>query len=686
MKTQQHPMKVILLVVIVLIAVIAPPLHSQSPPLLNPLTQSQFVHPLPNPLQPSFVFVPTSGNHYDIGVYQFQQDLGLKDAVGNALLTTVWGYGYAGNPSSATYPGRTFVVNSGEQVTVRWTNNLVDQQGNPLPHLLPVDRTVHWAMPMQPAYPASGVPVVTHLHGGHTESASDGLPEAWFTPGFSQTGIGWMKETYVYDNDQQSATLWYHDHALGITRLNVFAGLAGFYIIRDQSETVLNLPSGPYEIPIVIQDRMFTADGQLYYPSTPENPGEPNPSVMPEFFGDFILVNGEVWPVLDVQPRKYRFRLLNGSDSRFYNLFFSSGQKFFQIGTDDGLLNAPVPLDQLLLAPGERADVIVDFSQPSLWGKTIVLRNNAKAPYPKGEAPDPRTIGRIMAFRVGVGPVSDNSQLPSILRPSTIPRLVQTGATRELILFEGVDEYGRILPMLGTAAEGKKFWEDPITENPTLNDVEVWNVYNATEDAHPIHLHLVSFQVLDRQKFKADVDPKTGALTNIKLIGKPKQPSPEEAGWKDTAPMYPGEVTRVIARFDRVGRYVWHCHILSHEDHEMMRPYEIVAPSLPQTTLRKALVEGAILTYSVDQNVPNPFNPTTQISFSIPKESHVNLQVFDLMGRVVATLVDEVLPAGTHAAVWNGRSSDGRIMASGVYFYTIRAERFLASKKMMLLK
>jgi spore coat protein A len=267
--------------------------------LLDPLTQPKFVNPLPNPLDPGFVFQPTvpGGTNYEIGVYQFSQNLGLVDPVtGQPLSTTLWGYGTS--PETATYPGKTLQATTDVPISVHWTNNLVDESNEPLPYLLPVDTSVHWADPGN--YPASGVPIVTHLHGGHTESASDGLPDQWFTPSFAQTGPTWAKETYQYDNDQQAATLWYHDHALGITRLNVYAGLAGFYILRDDRDTglpdnPLGLPTGEYEVPIVIQDRMFTENGQLYYPSEPEVPGAPDPSVLPEFFGDFILANGQTW-------------------------------------------------------------------------------------------------------------------------------------------------------------------------------------------------------------------------------------------------------------------------------------------------------------------------------------------------------------------------------------------------------
>lgn len=550
-----------------------PVLKAASPDLLDPLGQPKFVNPLPNPLDPSFIFQPTTsgGTHYDIGVYQFQQNLGLRAPTGSPLMTTVWGYGTEVQPP--TYPGRTFIAQKDQPVTVQWRNALTGPAGAPLPHLLPVDTSIHWANPT--GWPLSGVPIVTHLHGGHSRSDSDGLPDAWFTPNGGPTGR-LFSEPYVYDNDQQGATLWYHDHALGITRLNVYAGLAGFYLLRDANEASLNLPLFPYEVPIVIQDRMFTAAGELFLPSEPEGAGAPNPSVLPEFFGDFILVNGQAWPVLDVEPRRYRLRLLNGSDSRFYNLFLSSGQPFVQIGTDAGFLAAPVALDQLTLGPGERADVIVDFTGRA--GQTIVVRNEAKTPFPGGETIDPRTVGQIMAFRVSkplAGP--DTSSVPGNLRPlyGPIQPLTPVAKTRQLLLFEGTDGFGRLMPMLGTLSAGPMMWDEPVTENPLLNEIEVWEIFNLTEDAHPIHLHLVSFQILNRQKFHGGRMMMMVPPQQVRVIGQPKPPEANERGWKDTAQMFPGEVTRIAARFDRPGEYVWHCHILSHEDHEMMRPFVV---------------------------------------------------------------------------------------------------------------
>ena len=568
--------------------------------LLDPLTQPKFVNDLPIPKRVD----ATSGGFFEVHMTQFQQHLGIIDPLTQApFMTTVWGY-------NGTYPGPTFVAQEDTPVSFLWKNELVED-GLPLPHLLPVDTTLHWADPE--GWPASGVPTVTHLHGGHTESASDGLPEAWFTPAFALTGPDFVKETYTYDNDQEAATLWYHDHTLGITRLNVYVGLAGFYLLRDENEQSLIdndiIPGDPYENEMVIQDKYFKSDGELFFPTEPSK--EPEASVLPEIFGDFILVNGMAWPVLQVEPRKYRFRLLNGSDSRFYVLQFRDSmedgipRQFLQIGTDDGLLPFPVPLTQLIIGPGERADLVFDFSEFN--GQEIFLRNFGPDEPFKGLNPDgtlsdgeggalppadPSTTGQIMKFEVDLA-LSDTPDATidsdTRLREDIIP-LVQTAPTRELVLFEGLDSSGRIEPLLGTLEDGSLEWFEAITEKPRLNDVEVWEIYNATEDAHPIHLHLVAFQIINRESFEGRLEDKIQpehdgtfgighVLKDVVLFGDVTPPEPNERGLKDTVQTFPGKVTRVIAKFDREGLYVWHCHILSHEDHEMMRPYEVVRVS-----------------------------------------------------------------------------------------------------------
>jgi spore coat protein A len=557
------------------------------PLLLGALAQPRFVNPLPNALAPAFAFQPAGTNpdgtfHYEIQMAPFSQSVGLV-GVGPAAL---WGYGSSDTGQGPTYPGRTFHVRKDTPITVRFTNALVDGWGLPIGrHLLPVDTSLHWAFShLDEEIEDIGVPLVTHLHGGHTESASDGLPEFWFTPGFAVTGPQWVKETYTYDNDQEAGTIWYHDHALGITRLNVYAGLAGFYIVRDEFDTGLpdnpiGLPSGDQEVGFAIQDRMFTTDGQLYYPAGPQTKTSPEPSVQPEFFGDVILVNGQAWPKLDVQRRKYRFRILNGSDSRFYSLRLNrTGRKpltIWAIGTDGGLLAAPVELKgALVIAPGERADVIVDFAEVGL-GERIVVTNNAATPFPFGDPVAP-PADQIMAFDVSLELPAGFADLPlpTSLRNGGAFTTGQPARRRELLLFEGSDDHGRIFALLGTADGGHREWDDPVTERVPFGDVEEWVVYNTTPDAHPIHVHLPQFELLWRAPFRAVQDRKSGALRNIRLGAKMPTPAWEQ-GPKDTAQMLPGEATAFRARFDRAGEYVWHCHILSHEDHEMMRRYTV---------------------------------------------------------------------------------------------------------------
>jgi spore coat protein A len=655
---------------------------------LDPQTHPKFVNPLPIPAR----IDATAGGRFDVSIEETIQWLGLVDPSGARLHTRVWGYGMAAGgrtgrggvgklARNATYPGPTFVAMRDVPLDVKWLNNL------PGRHLLPVDPTVHWANPAQ-----GGIATVTHLHGGHTESASDGLPESWYTKGFRETGPTFVKQTLTYHNDQESATLWYHDHALGITRLNVYAGLAGFYLLRDANELQLAadgvLPTGPYEVEIAIQDRMFSATGELFYPADSDElpPEAPRPSVLPEFFGDFILVNGAAWPIFDVEPRKYRLRYLNGSDSRFYVLEFRDAmdapRAFLQIGTDGGFLEQPVALTQLVLGPGERADLVVDFA--GLMGGEILLRNLGPdgpfggLPVDPAEVADAGTTGQIMKFRVSkpLAPQPDASvDARTSLRAERIPRLAPTGATRQLILIEGEDEYGRLHPMLGTVADGMMHYMEPVTENPMLDDVEVWEIYNTTEDAHPIHLHLVQFQILDRQSFTADQDPMTGALSNIRTVGPRRRPLDNEDGFKDTAQMFPGEVTRVIARFDLEGLYVWHCHILSHEDHTMMRPY-YVGP-MPGMTATAPLALS---------NAPNPFNPSTRIRFALPAAGRVELRIFDVAGRLVRDLASGTFAPGEHEVVWDGKNTAGRRSPSGVYFYRLTAGDAVLVKRMVMLK
>ena len=438
--------------------------------------------------------------------------------------TRVWGF-------NNSFPGPTFETRSGEALLVEWANELPEK------HFLPIDTNLHGAEKDKPE-----VRSVIHLHGGRTPPASDGYPEDWYVPGKSATNY--------YPNRQDATLLFYHDHAMGINRLNVYAGLLGLFVIRDPVEDALQLPRGKYEVPLVICDRLLHKDGQLEYPVS----GIPGAPWVPEVFGNAVLINGKLLPYLDVEPRKYRLRILNGSNANFYRLSFAEGLGFHVIGSDQGLLETPVALERLQLAPAERADLIVDFSQHA--GKQLAMISD---------------LQRLMQFRVSGQSAPDKSLLPGKLR--AIQKIDETKAikTRRLTLDEHLDWANQSTGML----LNNTLWDMPVTENPVINTTEIWELVNLTEDSHPIHLHLVRFQILDRRPF--DVTEYLNTHT-LRFTGDAVPSRAAEAGWKDTARAEPGMVTRIIVPFEGfTGRYVWHCHILEHEDNEMMRPYEVLA-------------------------------------------------------------------------------------------------------------
>ena len=499
-------------------------------PGLCPVVLEPFVDalPLPAPMQPVEGSVGGAAR-YVMPITQFLQQLHR-----DLPPTTCWGYG-------GGFPGPTLEAIRGMPITVVWTNDLRDPAGDFLTeHYLPVDVCLHG-----PDHAGSTPRTVVHLHGGHVPPGADGYPENTFLPGESAE--------YVYPNNQPPATLWYHDHALGITRLNVYMGMAGFYLVRDAEEESLGLPSGEFEVPLAIQDRSFHPDGSFKYPSAWQE----------HFFGDTILVNGKVWPYLNVRQGQYRLRLLNGCNSRVLALGLSSGDTFHQIGTDSGLLSAPVPLQEVLLAPGERADVVIDFSGYAP-GSEILLINGAPTPFP-GE-PGIGVITNVMKFVVQSGGATHTDPLPETL--IAVPLLDETNAvvTRDFVLRKEDDPCtGRRWTINGL------LWDD-ITEYPVLGTTEVWNWINQSGSVHPMHMHLVLFQVLDRQAFDM-------VNNEVMPVGPRIPPPPEERGWKDTVRVNPSEITRVIARFeDYTGTYPYHCHILEHEDHEMMRQFTVVAP------------------------------------------------------------------------------------------------------------
>lgn len=711
----------------------------------TPLSGAKVLHNLGfvNPL-PTFVGKRVTGSSLQAAMFEFQQRV-LPDSIYSGLAqpfakgTFLWGYavGRAGASASPVYPGVTVEATKGTATTVKYVNNL---PRNPaLRPYLTYDQTIHWADPLNAGHtdrsPFNGpIPTVVHLHGAEDQSTSDGAPEAWFTnngihgPGyFTQSPTQANAAIYNYPNNQQATTLWFHDHTLGVTRLNVFAGLAAFYFLRDQFDTglpgnALGLPAGNQEVELMIQDRQFDTNGQLLFPDSDANPslvdGPPsNPQIhpfwIPEFFGDTMVVNGRTWPSLQVEPRRYRFRVVNACNARFVRMGLVDGSNkvgpaMFQIGTDGGLLDAPIkllglpepvnnndpsPTTRLFLAPSERADIMIDFAGQQ--GKAFTLTNDGQVPFPSG---DPLAVNdptrQIMQFKVNL-PLSsrDNTYDPSTGNPlrggrnqePAIVRLANpaTGAlaagvtpavTRQLVLFEfesptdaggntadtpiedlvnntkwnGHRDGGGNVAIPGSTADqsGQGIL---MTELPRVGSTEVWEFINITEDAHPIHIHLIQFQLLNRQPIALDSEgeptyldawaqafpggtfngegadgtwspvtyqPGTiipgygppnnyftpnadGALGGNPafspfLSGPPIPPNPNEAGWKDVAKLFPKFVNRYVIRwapqavaingvspgqnlfsFDptKGPAYVVHCHILDHEDNEMMRPY-----------------------------------------------------------------------------------------------------------------
>ncbi|WP_328655226.1 multicopper oxidase domain-containing protein [Micromonospora sp. NBC_00330] len=572
----------------------------------------KYVAPLRIPPAMPAVATGPERDEYVIAVRQFRQQI-LPPSWPR---TTVWGYGSTAHPGSFGYPAPTIMARVGRPVRVTWVNQLVDDRGDYLPHLLPVDPTLHWANPGggnagrdqhghrdgDPRGYRGPVPQVVHLHGGHSLQESDGHSEAWYLPvardlpsdfavcGSSydefrsrfteRSSLRWSagSATFEYANDQAPATLWYHDHTLGITAQNVYAGPAGFYLLGGTGDLPDGVLPGPgpaqddppdaryHDIPLMIQDRSFTADGDLLYPSGHSSPG----------VGSTIVVNGRTWPSLTVQRRRYRFRLLNGCNSRFLLLSVAAHATarparpvlpVWQIGSDGGFLPEPVPHERVTLGPAQRVDAIVDFTDVPVGTELYLVNEGPDWAYTGGrpgvdfDPADPHTTGQVLRFVVTDAVGADSSVPPEQLRLPSHSRLGPAQRVRRLSLNErrsggsmimllGVlDERGRGLPLR---------WSDPVTEQPTLGDTEVWEVRNFTRHVHPVHLHQVQFELLGRGHSGRSL------------------PGLGDRGRLDTVLAYPWEVTRIKAHFDLPGRYAWHCHLLEHEDNEMMRPLNVL--------------------------------------------------------------------------------------------------------------
>jgi len=493
---------------------------------LDPSTLTPFVDPLPIPRVAKPAGSRANPEHpgekipyYSLAMREVRQKVHR-----DLPATRMWAF-------EDSFPGPTLEMQSGQPIIVEWANSLPDR------HFLPIDHTLHGAEKSLPE-----VRSVIHLHGGRTPADSDGYPEDWVVPGKSQTCF--------YPCKQDAALLFYHDHAMGINRLNIYAGMQGLCIVRDRLEAGLNLPSGKYEIPMLICDRLLRSDGQLFYPVSPR----PEHVWVPEVFGNAILVNGKLLPYLEVEPRKYRFRIMNGSNGRFFRFSLANKSVFHVIGDDQGLLSAPVGVKRIPLAPAERTDIVMDFS--GMAGTNVKLVSDSLD---------------VLEFRVAAKAAPDPSALPATLRA---PFRLDPGTavqTRRLTLDEQLDGVQRSMGMLLNNTP----WHMPITEKPVLGTTEIWELVNLTDDSHPIHLHLVRFQILDRRRFDTFEFMSKGTL---RFTGPVQPPEAHEAGWKDTVRADPAMVTRIIVPFEGyAGRYVWHCHILEHEDNEMMRPYEVLA-------------------------------------------------------------------------------------------------------------
>jgi FtsP/CotA-like multicopper oxidase with cupredoxin domain len=645
---------------------------------LDPTRVPKFQTPLLiPPVMPRADTISQSGgkpvDYYEISMKQITQQIlpaGLP-------ATTVWGYGAIAAQNNRgllihNAPSLTIEASFHRPVRVKWINELVDGKGNFLPHLLPVDPTLHWANPPggianrdgrptfteTPGRYRGPIPMVTHVHGAvGVADDSDGYAEAWYLPAANNIPADYAREgtwykffagkaagaygvewgpgfaTFQYPNENRASTIWYHDHTLGMTRLNVYAGPAGFYLVRggpDGDDAVRDSrtggraslpgpaprendkfpPNKPYrEIPIAIQDRSFNTDGSLFYPDSrvffdgivhdyiPE--GEFSPIWNPEFFGNTIMVNGNTWPYQTVERRRYRLRFLNGCQSRFLILDFNAiqGVAVWQIGNEGGFLSAPVNVtddhgNRLLMGLAERADVIVDFTNVPA-GNYVLGNVGPDEPFAGGvpdvdfPAADPDSTGQVMQFRVVPAVGADDSTPPQYLQLPAITPLPAATLTRQLALIEeaseGADENGEevegpVAALLGTVGNGvwtAREWMDAVTENPPIGATEVWEIYNTTADAHPMHIHEIAFEVVNRERLvMADGE----VAQPIQLDGHITGPEPGETGFKDTVIAYPGQVTRVKGQFRTPGQFVWHCHIVEHEDNEMMRPYRIGPP------------------------------------------------------------------------------------------------------------
>lgn len=745
-----------------------------------------------------------------------------KAGMGNYLAYEIW---KDGKPGIAMWPAQTIEAMNGKQLKVQYENDLyglsyfdfnVYQQFN-----MAADQTL-----MQNGYYLNGnvltdyykgpIPMVTHLHGGEIPSNSDGGPTAWFMPGNILMGPGFKFDASslcTYPNKQESPTLWYHPHDQGLTRVNVYLGLAGYYFLRQPGEDALNLPGwsgddkvmevtpdntfltpdgktrtttfteklglGSYlpEVEFAIQDRMFNQNGELYWPVDQAPNTDVHPFWTPEFFGNVMMVNGKSWPYFSVAPRKYAFRFLDGCNARFLDLWLvdaadgiTPGPKFTVISTEGGYLSTPVTINpalgqKLFLAPAERPIIIIDFT--GLQGKTFTLLNDGAYPYPTGNPPDPNLDGQIMQFVVNGKMVSaansaiagtDKSVIPGNLRPTNpmvkltdwqggVDPKVKIAVKRQLLFNEITGPNGPLMVSINNShfdagsvlVNGVKAFGGP-TEIPREGTTEMWQIINTTTDAHPMHPHLMTWQLVSRQKFDvagymnawtAAFDPTIPKYPTVSYGGFPPYPGgagsplpyntpnvpdgavggnpavspylipgtitypkPEEQGWKDAIETFPNEVTTYLVRvaptdvpidakpdkliysFDpSVGPgYVYHCHIIDHEDMDMMRPMMIKFAAI-RNVPQMSGVASAIKDVDLNKTTYTVKGTEFDVTYKVPYGGAVTL-TYSISGATKgtggSTLAGVLLNIGVNKILWTAVNEDN---LSGTFTTTVTVNK-----------
>ncbi|MFF9651608.1 O-aminophenol oxidase PhsA [Streptomyces sp. NPDC014622] len=540
--------------------------------------------------------------------------------------TLMWGY-------AGMVPGPTIEVRRGERIRIAWTNRVPEGSEYPVtavevgpvgpgetaPHNRPGRDGV------EPDADVAALPAwtVTHLHGAQTGGGNDGWADNAVGSGDAQLS--------EYPNDHHAAHWWYHDHAMNITRWNVYAGLVGTYLVRDDEEDTLDLPSGDREVPLILADRNLDTDedgrpnGRLLHKTTVVVAADPEtgkPVSLP-FLGPYTTVNGRIWPHFDVDDAWYRFRLVNASNARIYDLVLLDDANepvpgvIRQIGSDGGLLPRPVPVDfdesmpSLTIAPAERMDLLIDFS--ALAGRRVRLVNRGRlgpgvpdlassVPFPQVMEFRVRETGRRDAFvppevlsgsfrRYEHSLVEHGHRLVVLTPPGTVgggghPEIWEMaeveGASRVPVPSDGIVQVRGEDGTVRTYRRIARTFNDGLGFTIGENTYEQWSFLNLGAPTHPMHIHLADFQVLGREAYTVDgFDTAIGGTRSpVAFDHGTKIPvPPNEQGWKDVFRVPQGQLVKVLGNFDGgYGRFMYHCHLLEHEDMGMMRPFVVMPP------------------------------------------------------------------------------------------------------------